>query len=252
MNLGVKRRTGVQPGILNVTDEPTHGFPTVERGLFLWYSIDSLPRKNHGKNTLYDASTGRPNFHSAMVSQAYPHLESLRGKRALHVHLQPLSLRDSRDGLLRWKDLQRVRNRFGAINSNDVDKYPQDNPEKMRELKMERDWSFPFLFDATQEVAHEYKAACTPDFYLFNSNQELVYRGQMDGSRPGNDVPVTGEDLLNAVRALSKGQGPVPEQRPSLGCNIKWKPGNEPELFPYRLAYTQIAEILSLCRILPG
>jgi hypothetical protein len=90
-------------------------------------------------------------------------------------------------------------------------------------------YTFPYLVDESQQVAKDYGAACTPDFFLFDGDQRLVYRGQMDGSRPGNDVPVTGEDLRRALDAVLEGR-PVPaEQRPSLGCNIKWKPGNEPE-----------------------
>ena len=121
---------------------------------------------------------------------------------------------------------------FVAINSNDVENYPQDSPEKMRELKREKGWGFPFLFDASQDVAHAFKAACTPDFYLFNGENELVYRGQLDASRPGNEIPVTGEDLLGALEKLVSGASVVEEQRPSLGCNIKWREGNEPAYFP--------------------
>jgi peroxiredoxin len=115
-----------------------------------------------------------------------------------------------------------------AINANDVEKYPADSPERMREEKAETGYTFPYLFDESQQVAAAYRAACTPDFFLFDSHRRLVYRGQLDGSRPGNDVPVTGEDLRAALDAVLEGR-PVPEdQKPSLGCNIKWKPGNEP------------------------
>ena len=118
-----------------------------------------------------------------------------------------------------------------AINSNDVDAYPEDSPERMREFAAKHHFTFPYLFDESQEVAKAYRAACTPDFYLFDREHKLVYRGQMDGSRPGNGVPVTGEDLTRAVELLLAGK-PIPEdQRPSVGCNIKWKPGNEPDYF---------------------
>ena len=118
-----------------------------------------------------------------------------------------------------------------AINSNDVENYPQDGPPKMRELVEEEGGDFPFLHDEDQSVAIAYRAACTPDFYLFDEGMKLVYRGQLDGSRPGNEIPVTGEDLRDAIEGVLSGKAPVPAQRPSLGCNIKWKAGNEPEYF---------------------
>ena len=118
-----------------------------------------------------------------------------------------------------------------AICSNDVEKYPDDGPENMREQAREVGFAFPYLFDETQEVARAYGAACTPDFFLFDGDQKLAYRGQFDGSRPRNDVPVTGDDLKRAIDAVLAGE-PVPgDQVPSMGCNIKWKPGNEPAYF---------------------
>jgi peroxiredoxin len=115
-----------------------------------------------------------------------------------------------------------------AISSNDAEAYPADAPPRMREEKAEAGYSFPYLFDETQEVAGAYRAACTPDFFVFDGDHRLVYRGQLDDSRPGNGVPVTGADLRAALDALLEGR-PVPtEQKPSLGCNIKWRPGNEP------------------------
>src|SRR5208337_2277895 len=92
-------------------------------------------------------------------------------------------------------------------------------------------YSFPYLYDESQEVAKSYKAACTPDFFLFDQHQRLVYRGQLDDSRPGNGLPVTGKDLRTALDAVLAGQPISPHQKPSIGCNIKWKPGNEPEFF---------------------
>ena len=118
-----------------------------------------------------------------------------------------------------------------AINSNDADNYPDDAPEKMAEEKRARGYPFPYLHDADQTVATAYEAACTPDFYLFDGELKLVYRGQFDDSRPGNDQPVTGKDLRGAVDALLAGQAIPEPQRPSLGCNIKWRPGNEPAYF---------------------
>jgi peroxiredoxin len=118
-----------------------------------------------------------------------------------------------------------------GINSNDAAAYPDDSPEKMAEEIRSVGYTFPYLYDATQEVAKAYRAACTPDFFLFDRNRKLVYRGQFDGSRPGNNVPVTGEDLRAAVDAVLEGRPVSTEQRPSMGCNIKWKPGNEPEYY---------------------
>jgi peroxiredoxin len=118
-----------------------------------------------------------------------------------------------------------------AISSNDVASHPDDGPVQMAEEHRMAGYSFPYLFDETQEVAKAYKAACTPDFYLFDGEQSLVYRGQFDSSRPGNGKPVTGADLRRAVDTLLAGQTPLIEQRPSIGCNIKWTAGNEPDYF---------------------
>jgi peroxiredoxin len=115
-----------------------------------------------------------------------------------------------------------------AISANDPAAYPEDAPESLAAEAVEAGYVFPYLFDETQEVAKAYTAACTPDFFLFDGARRLVYRGQLDGSRPGNGVPVTGEDLRAAIDAVLGGR-PVPEdQRPSVGCSIKWRPGNEP------------------------
>lgn len=110
-----------------------------------------------------------------------------------------------------------------AINSNDAEKYPADRPEKMAEDIRKFHYTFPYLFDETQQVAKNYKAACTPDFFLFDASKRLVYRGQFDESRPGNGIPVTGKDLTNALDQVLAGKTPSPDQRPSMGCNIKWK-----------------------------
>ena len=118
-----------------------------------------------------------------------------------------------------------------AISSNDVEAFPEDGPEVMAREVEESGYTFPYLFDETQSVAKAYKAACTPDFFLFDHERHLVYRGQFDGSRPGNDVPVTGADLGAAVDALAEARTISPDQRPSIGCNIKWKAGNEPDYF---------------------
>jgi len=116
---------------------------------------------------------------------------------------------------------------FVAISSNDVENYPQDGPEFMKKTAVEEGYIFPYLYDQTQNVAKAYKAACTPDFYLFDAQLELVYRGQLDSSRPGNDIPLTGEDMVNALNALLNNQPINKDQKPSIGCNIKWRAENE-------------------------
>jgi peroxiredoxin len=118
-----------------------------------------------------------------------------------------------------------------GISSNDVAGYPADSPALMAAEAETRGYTFPYLYDETQEVAKAYRAACTPDFYLFDQHHKLVYRGQMDGSRPDSGTPVTGEDLRKALDALLANKPVSPEQRPSIGCNIKWIPGREPDYF---------------------
>lgn len=112
---------------------------------------------------------------------------------------------------------------FIAISSNDVEYYPQDSPARMKETAEMLGYSFPYLYDESQQVARDYQAACTPDFYLFDADLKLVYRGQLDSSRPGNGIPVTGEDLRNALDCILAGQPITGDQLPSIGCNIKWK-----------------------------
>jgi thiol-disulfide isomerase/thioredoxin len=114
-----------------------------------------------------------------------------------------------------------------AISSNDAARYPDDAPERLAILAAE--FSFPLLYDETQAIAKAYRAACTPDFFLFDSDRNLVYRGQLDDSRPGNHKPLTGKDLRNAIDAVLSGMAIDPTQLASIGCNIKWKPGNEPD-----------------------
>ncbi|MBT8221767.1 MAG: thioredoxin family protein [Eudoraea sp.] len=112
---------------------------------------------------------------------------------------------------------------FIAISSNDVENYPQDAPHLMKETAEKLGYPFPYLYDETQEVARAYQAACTPDLYLFDSNLSLVYRGQLDDSRPGNGIPVSGADLSRAMDQLLEGKEVSTDQKPSIGCNIKWK-----------------------------
>jgi hypothetical protein len=115
-----------------------------------------------------------------------------------------------------------------AINSNDAERYPEDSPAKMASEAREAGYTFPYLYDADQAVAKAYCAACTPDFFLFDGSRRLVYRGQLDDSRPSNGVPVTGADLRAALDAVLAERPVNAKQKPSIGCNIKWKPGNEP------------------------
>ncbi len=118
-----------------------------------------------------------------------------------------------------------------GISANDVANYPADSPAKMAEEAKSAGYIFPYLYDETQGVAKAYRAACTPDFYVFDQEQRLVYRGQFDDSRPGNGLPVTGKDVRAALDAVLMHKLLTGTQRPSIGCNIKWKPGNEPDYF---------------------
>jgi peroxiredoxin len=118
-----------------------------------------------------------------------------------------------------------------GINSNDAANYPEDSPAKMKAEVKSAGYTFPYLYDETQAVARAYQAACTPDLYLFDQNRKLVYRGQFDDSRPGNGIPVTGKDLRAALDAMLAGKPVLPDQKASVGCNIKWKAGNEPDYF---------------------
>jgi peroxiredoxin len=116
-----------------------------------------------------------------------------------------------------------------AISANDPATYPEDAPENLAAEAVEAGYTFPYLFDETQEVAKAYTAACTPDFFLFGGDRKLVYRGQFDPSRPRNGIPVTGEDLRAAIDAVLEGRPVTDDQHPSIGCSIKWRPGNEPD-----------------------
>ena len=139
-----------------------------------------------------------------------------------------------KDGLVEMANILSEQN-IGviAINSNDSsqEKYAEDSFEKMIEYSNNWGFQFPYTVDTDQSVAKAFTAQCTPDFFLFDGNSELVYRGQMDGSRPGNDIPTTGVDILNAVEAMLAGDSPLDSQFPSAGCNIKWIPGEEPDYF---------------------
>jgi peroxiredoxin len=137
-----------------------------------------------------------------------------------------------REGLAQFaSDVQARGAAVVGVNANDVADYPEDSPAKMAAEVRAAGYTFPYLFDATQATARAYRAACTPDFFLFDAQRRLVYRGQFDDSRPGNGLPVTGRDLRAAVDAVLAGQPVSSHQKPSMGCNIKWKAGHEPDYF---------------------
>lgn len=118
-----------------------------------------------------------------------------------------------------------------AISANNVETHPQDSPENLKAMAQSLKFNFPLCYDESQETAKQYTAACTPDFFVFDSEVKLAYRGQLDDSRPSNGMPVTGKDLRAALDAILAGKPVDPDQKPSVGCNIKWKPGNEPPYF---------------------
>jgi peroxiredoxin len=184
-------------------------------------------------STMLALGTLAPDFSLPNVMDDKPFsLEECRGSRALLVMFIcnhcPYVLRVKGEFRRLQDDYVPRGVRVVAINSNDIANYPQDGPAHMRELARGEGWRFPFLLDEDQAVARAFQAACTPDFYLFDDGMKLVYRGQLDDARPGNSKPVDGRDLRRALEAILA-EKPVPaDQKPSVGCNIKWKPGNEP------------------------
>lgn len=183
-------------------------------------------------STMLALGTPAPSFNLPDTNGKYVSLGDFKGKSALLVmficnhcpyvkHVRPELSRIGRE--YQAKNVGVV-----AINSNDVQAQPNDSPERMKQEVSDAEYSFPYLFDEAQAVAKAYHAACTPDIFLFDREGKLVYRGQVDDSRPKNGLPLTGKDLRSALDAVLAGK-PVPEkQTPSIGCNIKWKPGNEP------------------------
>lgn len=161
------------------------------------------------------------------VSQKYKSLEELKGKQATVVMFIcnhcPFVLHVNNCLVILANAYQAKGINFIAISSNDIETYPQDSPSFMKQQASKLNYPFPYLFDETQEIAKAYDAACTPDFYIFDENLELVYRGQFDDSRPHNGIPVTGNDIRNTLENLLKGLPINQIQRPSIGCNIKWK-----------------------------
>lgn len=179
--------------------------------------------------------TAAPDFHLPDTEEKIVSLSDFRIPPALVVIFMcnhcPY-VRHIRDGLAKFgRDYQARGVAIVGINSNDAKNYPDDSPAKMKAEVKAAGYTFPYLYDETQDVAKAYRAACTPDIYLFDRQQRLVYRGQFDDSRPGNSRSVTGKDLRGAVDAVLAGK-PVPaNQQPSIGCNVKWKPGNAPDYF---------------------
>lgn len=187
-------------------------------------------------STMLELGTTAPDFALAdVVTGRTISLATLQGNHALLVmficrhcpfvkHVQQELARIGNDYLGMALDIV-------AISSNDAGNYPDDAPEHLKEMAVEQRFAFPVLFDDTQEVAKAYMAACTPDFFLFDKSRKLAYRGQLDDSRPDSGIPVTGRDLRAAIDAVLAGRPAAAEQRPSIGCNIKWKAGNEPSYF---------------------
>jgi peroxiredoxin len=186
-------------------------------------------------STMLPLGTRAPDFRLPDTSGKTISLVDLQGAAALAVVFMcnhcPY-VKHIRSGLAQFaRDYQPKGVAVVGISSNDVKNYPADSPAKMAEEAKAAGYIFPYLYDESQEVAKAYKAACTPDLYLFDKEQRLVYRGQFDDSRPGNGIAVTGKDLRSALDAVLAGKPVTAAQKPSIGCNIKWKPGNEPDYF---------------------
>ena len=187
-------------------------------------------------STMLTLATPAPNFQLLdVISDRMISLSTFQGKKALLVmficrhcpfvkHVQSELAKIGKDYVS--KDVGIV-----AISSNNIESNPDDAPDKLKEMALELGFNFSYCFDETQEVAKSYTAACTPDFFLFDADFKLVYRGQLDDSRPSNEKPVTGSDLRAALDEVLAGKNVGKEQKPSIGCNIKWKPGNEPSYF---------------------
>ena len=177
-------------------------------------------------------TTAPPFFLPDVVSGQVYSLDSFHGKDALLVMFIcrhcPYVKHVEQEFAKIGKDYQEKKLGIIGISSNDPATHPDDAPHRLKEMAKQLDFRFPFCFDETQEVAKAYKAACTPDFYVFDAQRRLVYRGQLDDSRPGNNKPVTGRDLRAAIDNVLAGKPVDPNQKPSIGCSIKWKPGNAP------------------------
>jgi peroxiredoxin len=180
------------------------------------------------ESTMLALGTPAPDFRMLdVVSGSTISLATFAGKKALLVMFIcrhcPFVLHVKNELVRLGKDYEGKAVGIVAVSSNDADTYPDDAPASLKEMALELGFRFPFCHDDTQQVAKAYSAACTPDFFLFDEQRRLVYRGQLDGSRPGNSVPVTGRDLRAAIDAVLAGRSVDPKQTPSIGCNIKWK-----------------------------
>ncbi|QSR87218.1 thioredoxin family protein [Candidatus Methylacidiphilum infernorum] len=171
----------------------------------------ALPDAISGKIYTLDDFKAYPALLVMFICNHCPYVKHIRG------HLVQMIAKYQKEGLAAV-----------AINSNDIQRYPDDSPEKMKEEALQYGYTFPYLFDETQETAKAYRAACTPDFFLFDKDRKLVYRGRYDESRPNSPLEVTGADLSRAIEAVLRGEKVDTDQKPSIGCSIKWKPGNEP------------------------
>lgn len=188
------------------------------------------------QSTMLSLGTKAPDFSLAdVVSGKNISLETFKDKKALLVmficrhcpYVQHVKYEIAKIG----RDYKDKSVGIVAISANDPISYPEDAPESLKEMAEELGFTFPFCFDETQSTAKAYTAACTPDFFLFNTERKLVYRGQLDNSRPGNNLPIDGHDLRSAIETVLKDETINPNQKPSSGCSIKWKPGNEPSYF---------------------
>ena len=173
----------------------------------------SLPDVVSGKTISLSNYEGRPLL-VMFICQHCPFVKHIKGELALL-----------------GKDYLNTDLGIVAISANDAEKYPDDAPESLKAMAIELDLKYSVCYDESQEVAKAYTAACTPDFFLFDAEHKLIYRGQLDNSRPSNNEPVTGKDLRAAIDSALKGTYIIGDQKPSIGCNIKWKPGNEPNYF---------------------
>ncbi|NER29303.1 MAG: thioredoxin family protein [Symploca sp. SIO1C4] len=173
-----------------------------------------LPDVVSGKTIALDSFAGKPGLLVMFICRHCPFVK--------HVQQELAQI---------GKDYNNTDLGIVAISANDAANYPNDAPDSLKEMAQQLAFTFPLCYDETQETTKAYTAACTPDFFVFDNKQQLVYRGQLDDSRPSNNLPVTGKDLRAALEALLSGETINPEQKPSIGCNIKWKPGNEPAYF---------------------
>jgi peroxiredoxin len=185
-------------------------------------------------STMLPLGTAAPDFQLPDTNGKSVSLSDFKGKPLLVMFIcnHCPYVKHIRSGLAQLaKDYQSRGAVVVGISSNDVAGYPADSPDKMKAEATEAGYTFGYLYDESQGVAKAYRAACTPDFFLFDQNHRLVYRGQFDDSRPGNSLPVTGKDLRAALDSLLAGKVIPPAQKPSIGCNIKWRAGNEPDYF---------------------